>query len=139
MHLIFITRGIHNQVDLLSKSLETWGLPFPRKNLKTNIIEQGAIQCGLKPIQFWDFNFPKDYLDMVLRRIRPTQELTGTQSNLNKYAFILRKAFGAKPIPKWDATAPQNFIDLSPDVQRFGIGIIEDKTNVVGDYEMEML
>ena len=139
MHLLFITRGINNQVDMLAKSLETWGLPFPRKNLKTNIIENGVIQCGLKPLQLWDFNFPKAQLDLVLRRIRPSGKFTGGQASLNKYAYILRKALGAQPVPKWDVAAPQNFINLSPDVQRFGIGIIEDNINVVGDYELEML
>ena len=139
MHLLFVTRGIQNQVDMLTKSLETWGLPFPRKNIKTNIIEQGAVQCGLKPIQFWDFNFPKDQLDLVLRRVRPNKEFTGDQASFNKYVFILRKVFGAKEIPSWDVNAPQNFINLAPDVQRFGIGIVEDNVNVIGDYEQEML
>ena len=139
MHLLFITRGIKQQVEMMTKSLETWTLPYPRKNLNTNIIEPGAIQCGLKPIQFWDFNFPRQHLDLVLHRIRPNKSFTGDQARMNKYSWMIRRAFGAKEIPDWDKEAPRKFLDFAPDVQRFGIGIKDDIDNVIGNYEAEML
>ena len=139
MHLFFVTRGIKEQVDMFTKTLETWDLAFPRKNIRTNIIENGAVQAGLRPIQFWDFVFPKEQLELVLRRIRPNIEMTGEKAYLNKYSAFMRKVLGAQKIPHWDRNAARNFIEKAPDVQRLGIGIREDPTKIFGDYENEAL
>ena len=139
MELFFVTRGIKSQVDMFIKGLETWTHPIPRKNIKTNIIEQGGVQGGVRPLQIWSYVFPKEQLNLVLNRIRPNIEFTGAQANLNKYASFFRKILGAEKIPEWDANAARSAVELGPDVQRLGIGMRDDPTKIFGDYEYEAL
>ena len=139
MELFFVTRGIKNQVDILIKSLETWTHPMPRKNIKTNIIEQGGVQGGVRPLQIWSYVFPKEQLNLVLNRIRPSTEFTGDQANLNKYAMFFRKILGAEKIPDWDKEAPRQAVEFGPDVQRLGVGLRTDPIKIFGDYEYEAL
>ena len=139
MELFFVTRGIKNQVEMFIKGLETWTHPIPRKNIKTNIIEQGGVQGGVRPHQLWSYVFPKEQLDLVLNRIRPNKEFTGSQANLNKYASFFRKILGAEKIPEWDRDAPRQAVEFGPDVQRFGIGLKEDPIKIFGDWEYEGL
>ena len=112
---------------------------MPRKNIKTNIIEQGGVQGGIRPLQIWSYVFPKEQLNLVLNRIRPSTEFTGDQANLNKYAMFFRKILGAQTIPKWDDKAGRVAVELGPDVQRLGVGLRTDPIKIFGDWEYEGL
>jgi len=139
MHLLFVTRGINREVNAFVNAIDSWDLKWNKKNTKTNIIEDHVIETRLQPIQMWDLVFPKQALDLMLNRIRPSSEFTGTQSHLNKYTAFMRKRLGAQKIPDWDRNAPITMIEKGPNVQRFGIGIKEDPIRQVGDYEQELL
>ena len=137
MELLFFTRGIKHEVEALTKYLETQAYSLPRKNVKTGMHDCPAIQGNLKPYQLWGYTFPKAYRDEVLNTIRPSTHFTGAQKNMNKYIAMLRKVFGAEPIPMSDPKVPGRVHFLSQNVQKIGIGLMEDPTKVIGGFEVE--
>jgi len=148
MELIFATRGKTNEVDEFVKWMSTRHLPMPVK-AGDGKISTGFLECQLRPIQLWEFVFPKENLDTVLNSLHlPSGNPSGVNPETGKQKFnnflfeaellALRKMLQAKPIPevvpKKDPVTgkelPKDFMflpyDRIKDLNIIGIGIRED-------------
>lgn len=117
MHIYAITRGYYRDV---ARFIDDWcaqAWPFP------NYKKGDVIQSGARPIQLWEFTFPKEQLDMALRTLSvcPRSEHDSKQKYL---AWMLRRFLQAKQIPKFEPGPKRivwnHFIECTP------IGIKED-------------
>ncbi|KKN36382.1 hypothetical protein LCGC14_0774200 [marine sediment metagenome] len=133
MHLDFITRGVNHQIELFKIFMQAQMFPFPRQNL--NVCECGRtkeeheikkpkcdkfvpgtevgnVQGALRPIQLWEYVFPRNNLQDVL-----------SMMNLNDYNYKggiisksmlygLRKSLKCVPLPKLPFKETGRFIDM---------------------------
>ena len=91
MHLYYITRGIKEQVDKWIESLESQFLPYS-KNKEGEMI---AAQFAVRPIQLWEFVFPKQHRDLILN----TCGYPPVKDWKSKYMSVLRMMLKAKKVP----------------------------------------
>ena len=88
MEAYFMTRGKKEEVDTLIDWLRTRGLPMPIKNTD-GTVTQTIIECQIRPIQLWDFVFPKESLDVVCNSLKlphgdsPYGKADGTKVDYN--------------------------------------------------------
>lgn len=149
MHLIFGTRGVQHMVDMWHTHMQSIAMPFPRKNL--DVCECGRtlkehegkeavckdfkprpedliVQGALRPIQMWEYVFPKDQLNLVLNTLNIKPKGLTQPEGMNKYAALMRKAMKLKPIPDEIPDTPK--IPLvsvhAKHIHFFPIGIKED-------------
>lgn len=143
----FLMRGINHRFEQTKKYLETMSFPLPMRvpmkdsmGITTMVDTQRIFQCSLRPIQLFEFVYPKEQQDVVLRTLGlPTNEpiideprdkpqksgsfISGKGIGLELAA--LRTMLGAKKIPPVNPEGPTKFIDKSF-VNIMGIGIRED-------------
>lgn len=138
MHLIFATRGVKHMSDIFEAQMQSQFFPWKRKNLKTGKEEVVPLQGALRPIQLYEYVFPKESLDDVLTALEIGEgKVTPWIASLNQKA--LRKALGLKPIPKYKKVV--NRIIARPGVALYPIGIKDDAYGANPDYgyEQEMV
>ena len=130
MHLTFAASGIKHEMEFMEKFLETRSFVLPYKDNEGND-KFVAMQSQLRPIQLYDFIFPRDSLDIVLNTLKPeTGKIQGF--NVSGFSTILtglRKAMKLKKIPKPDEKKgvfayPSEKLK---DIRFVGIGIREDR------------
>ena len=100
MHVAFIPVGKRSEVELLLRDMESHKYLMPLKKGKANkkLIIPGSIRC--LPLGFYDYIFPKEYLDAVLNTLKFNDEGDKRYSvGIIKKAFI-RKMLGVKKAPK---------------------------------------
>jgi len=130
MHLTFAASGIKHELDLMTKFLETraFNLPYKDKDGKDGVV---VLQGQLRPIQLYDFIFPRDSLDQVLNTLKPeTGKINGWgKSGYQTILAGLRKAMKLKKVPKADTSKGMFHYPhaLTKNVRIVGIGIREDK------------
>lgn len=135
MHLYFIARGVSHQMELWKGWMEHQTYDFPRKNLKTGEWETHTVQGALRPVQLYEYVFPKQALQDVLRNMELDKQSLppyGLPPHLNKYAYLLKKLLGLKEIPKIEEGKKTRIMST------FGVNVhpLGIKEDVEKDYEM---
>ena len=132
MHLLMMTRGIKQAQEMWEKFMQTQWFEFPQKIIKKdangNFLKNPdgtyqyeetpkdsyvRVQGALRPIQLWEYVFPKECLHEVLA-MQNLHTCFPLRPEVNNYSWILRKMTGFKKIPpipeeikkknKWEIT-----------------------------------
>jgi len=133
MHLYFLTRGIKGQVEQWEKFMQSQFFNFPRRRETTKRNETIAVQGALRPIQLWEFVFPKDCLQDVLLNMKVNPKSPEPYAGWDKYSVFFRKLLKAKEIPKIDVE-PGSIISRPLTVAGVvvhPIGIKEDEEGII--------
>ena len=104
MHLVFMTRGIQRRVDVLKELLLAQRFPLKRKDLNTGKEELTFVQGALRPIQIWEYVFPKESMGDVLGGLQIKGPIE--RPEIKSMSWVLRKMLKLDQIPvlKPDAT-----------------------------------
>ena len=123
MHLVFCASGIKHDLDLFEKFMETRSLNLPYIDHNDGDKEKNiVIQSQLRPINFYDFIFPKGELDHVLNglQIGTDPDIISRNASMPKlYIEMLRKALKLKKIP-------------NPDISKGAIPLYKQNIRIVG-------
>ena len=130
MHLVIATRGIKNDVDRWISDLQA--IYMKKKMPKSEPEKQGWVQFAVRPIQLWDFVFPREAMQEILATVRPNP-LWENQKNMKKYVNAMRKIMHLKKIPKIKPGTLKKIMFEPTNIQRLGIGIKEDVDNKDGE------
>ena len=129
MHFYALVRGIKHDVDRYINDLQAQYFPYEVPHQP-----KGYVQLAVRPIQLFEFVFPKDSLQEVLMTISPDihQWHVGNPpqwKSQDKYIWALRKMLKAKEIPVIDPKTPRRLIyNFNVHVQP--IGIKDDEINM---------
>ena len=130
MHLVFCASGIQHDLELFEKFMQTRSLNLPFIDHNDGDKEKNiVIQSQLRPINFYDFIFPKGELDMVLNslQIGTDPDIVSANASLPKAVItMLQKALKLKTIPNPDISKGA-FPLYKNNVRLVGIGIRDDK------------
>jgi len=133
MHLVFCASGIKHDLDLFEIFMQTrtFNMPFIDHNEKRakEKNKNMLLQSQLRPINFYDFIFPKGELDMVLNslQIGTDPDIVSANASLPKAVItMLQKALKLKKIPNPDISKGA-FPLYKNNVRLVGIGIRDDK------------
>lgn len=121
----FITRGLWSSIDKWITHLKGKWFPWKYNG------QDGILEGMLRPIQLWEFAYPKEYRDIVLNTIFDGQPDVGKhQSNWkgNLGLKAIQKALGAKSIKPWDTTKGKLPMDRQG-MSVMGIGERDDQEN----------
>lgn len=120
MHLLLVTRGINQSFEVWKKFMETQMFNWKRENLNfcecgqplvghddnvckfkkfTPRVEYTKVQGALRPIQLFEYVFPKESLQEVLAMMNCHKNYNKLRPEMAKVAWILRKGTGAEVIP----------------------------------------
>jgi len=127
-HLVLLTRGNLEHVEIFIKELHTRYLPMDIYNPVTKKMERRLQQMRVCPVQLWDISFPDEHKDAVLNTCLAGNSgaPVGTHSVKYKLGFAaLQKALRLSPIPEYNkkgklAMRPPEHIEL------IGIGTKDD-------------
>ncbi len=140
MHLVFLTRGHLDEVRKLISGLHEKFLPMEFSDTRTKKKGVVNVQTVVRPMQLWEIIFPeksptkdwieedpkyRDNLELMMNTLRITDKDTYTP-RVNKFAAILRKAFGLKKLPK-KIKEKEALMLRSKDVHCVHIGYKTDK------------
>ena len=124
MHAYAITRGVKMWVDNYITQLQGKYFPFEVKKGAAGLPKGKAmLQMQVRPVQLWEFVFPKEQKDIALATIFGKDGITQHKKH-RKYIKWLAKILGIKPFPKYDNTKA-HMVDRS-NVEVIGVGIKED-------------
>lgn len=156
--IFFATRGIYAAIEQLKMDLMAQRYWWRRKNLKTDKVEDVPIQGGLRPVQVWEYFFPKespvkpgdlnsemtDNLNSILHGMGLTGKDHYEPQYIKKYVKFLGKILNLKSIP--DTTepkvVPRFFHQLGISIIPIGWKDDEFKAHdfgPAGKYEQEMI
>ena len=149
MHLILLTRGIQQQVDLWKMYMQTQMFNWKRQPLlrdkdgkfiknEDGTYKRGAeeftkVQGALRPIQLYEYIFPKECLPEVLGMM-DLHKQGELRPEMKKVAWLLRKGMGAKPMPDIPEIKDKEIYQITNKfvptnaVATYPIGIREDIT-----------
>ena len=136
MHLVFVTRGIKQDVDRMIMNLESLYYSWKRKQ-PDNTIKPAVLQNMLQPIQFWSMVFPREEYENVCRTLQPIETLgfTGAPMALpdRKLSLaVLRQMLGLKKLPEWKREG-MRYPVYNHNTQVLGIGVKEDYNDSLGN------
>lgn len=94
MHLYTISRGMKEHVDRAIRDLQAQYFVMNNNKVPTHT------QFQVRPIQLWEFVFPREHLNMVLSTIRYKDN--NNYCGFNKKFDILRRMLKLKKIPELD-------------------------------------
>jgi hypothetical protein len=125
-------------MDLAILFLQTHMWKWKRKNLKTGKDEFCQVQGSLRPIQLFEYIFPKEHFDEVMTMLK-----VDDADQLGKVeGAMLRKAIGHgfKKVPKFEKVVTNKIVPRDG-VALFPIGIKEDPVKEFPQwgYEQEAL
>ena len=97
----FITRGKDDEVEHLKKWLSTLVLPLKITRGDGTIFEN-PIECQIRPIQLWEFVYPKESHELVVNSLGLHQEgnMFISGYNINPKLWALRKLLGCEEFKK---------------------------------------
>lgn len=143
MHLHFLTRGVNSQVEQFKVFMQAQMFPWKRKNLKTGKDEIFECQGALRPIQLWEYIFPEESLDEVLRMLDIASYDEKAVTTLSTFKFkMLRRMLKCGKIPKVDPDKKVRYRYIErKGVSIYPIGVKKDKRQECEEwgYEQEML
>jgi len=121
MHLVFGATGIKQDLDLFEKFMETRTFLMPYIDHNDKDKEKTILlQSQLRPINFYDFIFPRGELHHILNGLKPETEIKSRNCFLpNAYISVLRKALKLKKIP-------------APDISQGAMPLVKQNVRVVG-------
>lgn len=131
-----MTRGIKPNVDHFINDCLAQYFPYKHLNPITKKIENKWLQLGARPIQLWEFAFPREALKDVVAMIEPSDGIPGavSQNALRKVmGFIvnrLRKLLKLKPIPKIDPKHPKRIV-FHQNIGIYALGYSEDEDKIL--------
>ncbi len=140
MHLLFLTRGHLDEVRKLISGLHEKFLPMEFTQTRTKKKGVVNVQTVVRPIQLWEIIFPeksptnewieedpkyRDNLELMMNTLRITDK-DSYVPKANKFAMMLRRAFGLKKLPK-KVTEKEALMLRSKDVHVIPIGYKTDK------------
>ena len=132
MHLYFISRGIKNKVDEMVNDLQAQHFQQESADQKTGLKRISAVQGALRPIQLWEYVFPKESLDVVLKTLALPRDYSKGHPyhGFKPHEFAFRKLLGAKPIPIPNEKILPRII-RKEHVSIMGIGIRDDEIGAI--------
>ena len=149
MHFFFLSRGIKHQRDQWVTHMQSQFWTWERTNLKTKKKETTFIQGSLRPIEMWEYVFPEEHLENVLKNmhvLHPDVEChKGANFKQQALLTILRKALGAEKLPDFKDSMSRDRVMSVPGMAIHPIGIKKDERKSVEEkggewgYEQEML
>ena len=127
MQVYFITRGKDNAIKEWIKHLSAKWFPYQYNN------QNGLLEGILRPVQLWEFGFPKEHKDLVFNTLFDGQPGAGThqsdwKGNLGLKAIC--KALNAQPLGEWNLSAGKMVMPSRAGMSVMGIGYRKDKTNI---------
>lgn len=120
MHLITLTRGHKPNVDMAINDLQAMNL------LTNNNGKQTYTGLGVRPVQLWEFVFPKEHLEFMLATMHYRDENEPMVEDKFKW---IRRALKLKKIPKLDYSTLKRQLIRKEHVAFHHIGIKEDLFN----------
>lgn len=112
-HLLFATRGIRASMQQMKEDLSSQRWWWRRKNLTTNKVEHVPVQGILRPIELWEYVYPKespteigkedskmeDNTDIIMRSLGLTGSEHYIPKSIGKYVRWICKFLGLKKVP----------------------------------------
>lgn len=153
MHLILMTRGINQQVEIWKNFMQSqmfwWKRQPLLKDEKGEYILDGVdedgkpkykrgaeqttrVQGALRPIQLWEYVLPEECLPEMLAAMN-LHQVNKLRPEVSKVAWVLRKGMGAKPIPMFPQLQGKTSQELTTryiphdSVATYPIGVKYDK------------
>ncbi len=124
MHLYTISRGMKEHVDRAIRDLQA------QYFVMNNNGKEIPTQFQVRPVQFWEFVFPREHLNTVLATIsyknnEPKMGLGCWKGASTKFA-LLRKSMHLKKIPELDYSKIPRRMIFNKDIGWHHIGTKED-------------
>lgn len=129
MHIAFIARGIKNAQEHLFMDMQAQKYPLvvtKADGTKQEVLVQGA----LRPIQLYEYVFPKEHLDVVYNSLKP--EMYPNTMKMKALVNSLRMSMGFQKPPKYEASGA-HLAWVNKDISIIPIGIKEDSEIVYPD------
>jgi len=129
MHLYTITRGIKDRVDATINDLQA--MNFTQiNNDETGKKVESYTQLQVRPIQLWEFVFPREHLNHMLATMNYRDNADGYK--LDKFVMPIRAMLKLKKIPKLDYSKIPRQLIRKEHVAFHHIGTKEDLNNEQG-------
>lgn len=116
MHVYTATCGPKDNVDKYIRELQA---------IKFKYTKQWLVPLMVRPVQFWEFAFPKEHFEMMMgtfcQGFNNTEERNREMKILEKFRFFLK----AKKIPKMECK--QRFPIFNEGVRVYPFAVKEDK------------
>ena len=134
MQSYFLTRGKYEEVETFIDWLRHSFLPLKMTKPDGSVVNP-MMECIVRPIQLWEFVYPREHHDMVVNSLRlysegspffhPTPDKTSY--NINPKLWAIRKLLSAKPFEK-PTTADKMLLPYErfQNINILGIGYKED-------------
>lgn len=126
MQLFFILRGVTHAQEMFCNFMKSQMFPWKQKNLKTGKETLVRVQGALRPVQLYEYVFPKESMDEVFTML----DIKNTKKNFEGLkAATFRKMLGhkVKPIPDYKEQLSHHFVgDVHNGIGIYPIGIKED-------------
>lgn len=137
-------RGVQHMQEELKALMRAQRFPFKWKDLKTGEEHMELLQGAYRPIEFFEYIFPKESLTDVLRGMKITGPIQ--RQEIKAISWLMRKMMKLKEIPtlttaqKATGYVPQGTLNEKPipaqlvhpmtvdGVAVYPLGIKEDKT-----------
>ena len=138
-----MTRGIKHHRDIFVTTMQSQFFPWKRINKDTGEEEVTMVQGALRPVELWEFVFPKESLPEVLAMLNLQHGHKDYALTDAKIAMI-RRMLKCGKIPKMPEAVRRNIISESG-MAIHGIGIKDDVMGEMYDpqqektYKQEML
>ena len=103
MHAYGLIRGIKHEVDRFITELQGKYVPYEVKEGAAGI-PKGTYyaQIHVRPIQLYEFVFPREQKDIVLTTIFGMENGATQHKKHKKWIYALRKMLGVEPFPVYD-------------------------------------
>ena len=112
-----MTRGVKRDVDNTISDLQAQYFKYNNKNV--------YMQLGVRPMQLWEFAFPKESLPVMLKTLCPGNSFD-PKTYKYKQLTALRLLLNAKKIPAMDLSQSPMRIIAKKSCAIYPIGIKED-------------
>lgn len=130
MQIYFATRGNSWDVDFLIARLKTLVHTWEIEDIATGKVTKEHRFGILRPVQLWEYAFPKQDLDIVMNSLNLSHPNGAGyhEKKIGLMAASIRMALGAKPLPKPKSTKffPMP-VENMKNIQIIPIGVREDK------------
>lgn len=126
MHLYIAVRGQKGRVEDFIRDLQAQYFPYKYAVNQEGQKQEGILQMGVRPIEFYEIVVPEDQMSKALGIIAPNN--SSWDSSLTKWVKLLRKFMRWEEMPKYQ---PMVF-PTRKDIEILGLGIKKDRYNADG-------
>lgn len=132
MHFTFAASGHSRWLQTFEEYLKTRIFPMPVTMPDGSTVMQN-VESALRPIQLYEFIFPKEHLDVVLNTLAKDGEDRPRGKSLGLPLAMVRKALHLKKIPKKRDPSKGKLAIIDQHVRIVPIGIRYDEDIVYPD------